>query len=104
MPGLAYAINVNTPCPGEQLVNKRATNFYTGANGDFTYALLNRDFTTQVWSVVIYDTSGTTNCTPQKVFEQATPDPDNPEGAYYALNQNGQPDQSVGVLSVSPFP
>jgi hypothetical protein len=102
MPGLAYTLNVNTPCPGEQLVTKRATDFYTGMNGDFTYALLNKDSTINEWGIVIYDNTGTA-CTPNKIFKQVPPDPNNPNGTYHAVGPNG-PDPSEGVLTVSPFP
>lgn len=86
MPNLAYRVTVNSPCSGDQLVNKIATTHYTGANGDFTYAVLTRSPSDPQWQFVIYDYSGPGPCSPSKLFTQVTPDADDPTGAYEGAN------------------
>ncbi len=81
MPNLSYRVSIESPCPGEQIVLKVAGTHFTGANGDFTYMVLNRHPAESQWTFTVYDYSGGP-CTPSKLFKQVTPDADNPNGEY----------------------
>jgi len=90
MPNLAYRINVNTPCPGNQVVNMVASTHYVGSNGDFTYAILTRSPSETRWRITIYDYSGPGPCSPNKTFDQVDPAADDPTGDYSGGNDDEQ--------------
>lgn len=103
MSALSYAINVSTPCTGNQIVSKVASTYYTGSGGDFTYVILSRAPQDTAWKVTLYDYGRSSACSPEKLYEQATPDANDPAGSYYCVGSNG-PDQSLGELSVTEYP
>jgi len=82
MPANSYSIDVNTPCIGDQRVDKVSSTHYTGSNGDFTYAVLTRAPNESQWIVRVYDYRTGSNCNPFRDFEQVTPDADDPSGVY----------------------
>ena len=90
MANLVYKINVNSPCTGDQIVNKVAPTHYTGAAGDFTYAVLTRSPSSTTWRFTIYDYSGAPACFPNKTFEQITPNASDPAGTYKCLDAEGE--------------
>lgn len=87
MPNLSYRVNVITPCPGDQIVLKLAPTHYTGANGDFTYMIMNRHPSDPQWTFILYDYSGGP-CTPSRLFKQVTPNADDPTGEYEGLDSS----------------
>lgn len=86
MPNLSYRVSIELPCPGEQIVLKVAGTHFTGANGDFTYVVLNRHPAEDQWQFIVYDYSGGP-CTPSRVFKQVAPNADDPTGQYEGLSR-----------------
>lgn len=87
MPNLVYKVNVNSPCPGDQLIEKRDPSLYTGSSGDFTYVVLAKNPSQSRWDLTVYDYSNPSgDCYPSKNFAQATPNLSDPVGTYDSVS------------------